>query len=76
VRCRHSAEWRPRELEGGGDLHSATLRGRLCEVRVGCDPETGYKTQMRARAGARPVMEFSSSMPGDSSVITAEPLVV
>jgi hypothetical protein len=34
VRCRHSAEWRPREPPGGGDLHSATIR---CVPMFGSD---------------------------------------
>ncbi len=34
VTARHTAEWRPREPEGGGDIHSATLRGKACAVKV------------------------------------------
>ena len=34
VSARHTAEWRPREPEGGGDIHSAILRGKICSVKV------------------------------------------
>ena len=46
VSVRHTAEWRPREPAGGGDLHSATLRGMGCEVTVRCDDSTGYKQEL------------------------------
>jgi hypothetical protein len=45
----HTAEWRPREPEGGGDLHTATLRGSLCEIAMRADEETGYKPELLLR---------------------------
>lgn len=46
VRCRHTAEWRPEEPVGGGDLHSSVLRGNNCDVIVRSGPETGYKQEL------------------------------
>lgn len=48
----HTAEWRPREPEGGGDLHTATLRGSVCEIAMRADEETGYKPELLLRPTA------------------------
>jgi hypothetical protein len=64
VNCKHSAEWRPREPEGGADLHYATCRGTGCMVQVACDGDTGYTTRMTlypAGAGASST-EFSHAV--------------
>ncbi|WP_089938019.1 putative oxidoreductase C-terminal domain-containing protein [Candidatus Entotheonella palauensis] len=46
IRVRQTTEWRAREPEGGGDLHSVTLRGRQVSVIVRQGPETGYQAEL------------------------------
>ncbi len=46
IRIRQTTEWRQREPEGGGDLHSVTLRGRGVNVIVRQGPDTGYRAEL------------------------------
>ena len=46
IRVRQHSEWALRPPEGGGDLHSATVRGNGCSVVVRQGPETGYVTEI------------------------------
>lgn len=46
VRVRQTTEWRAREPEGGGDLHSVTLRGRQVNAIVRQGPDTGYRAEL------------------------------
>ena len=62
VSVRHTAEWRPREPVGGGDLHSSTLRGTVCEVTVGCGPETNYKQELALRPLPEHVESFGAAL--------------
>ncbi len=46
VRVRQVTEWRAREPEGGGDLHSVTLRGRRVNAIVRQGPNTDYRAEL------------------------------
>ncbi len=46
VRVSQHSEWALRPPEGGGDLHSATVRGSGCGIVVRQGPETGYATEV------------------------------
>ena len=50
IRIRQRAEWRPREPEGGGDLHSALVRGTDADIIVRQGPETDYVAEIHLRA--------------------------
>jgi predicted dehydrogenase len=43
------SEWRPREPEGGGDLHHIVVRGERLEMRVRQGPQTGYRAELHVR---------------------------
>lgn len=46
IRVRQTTEWRAREPQGGGDLHSVTLRGRQVNAIVRQGPDTGYRAEL------------------------------
>lgn len=46
IRVRQMTDWRAREPEGGGDLHSLTLRGRQINAIVRQGPDTGYRAEL------------------------------
>ena len=52
VRVRQTAEWRAREPQGGGDLHSVALRGRRAAAIVRQGPETGYCAELHLQPAA------------------------
>ena len=49
VLVRQTAEWRPVEPEGGGDLHHTVIRGTRADVVVRQGPETGFKAEIHLR---------------------------
>jgi predicted dehydrogenase len=57
IRVRQTTEWRAREPEGGGDLHSVTLRGRRVNVIVRQGPDTGYRAELHLRPVADVAIE-------------------
>ena len=46
VSVRQSTQWRQREPENAGDLHSVTIRGSFCTVLIRQGAETGYRAEM------------------------------
>ncbi len=50
IRVRQRAEWRPWGPEGGGDLHSALVRGTDADIIVRQGPETAYAAELHLRA--------------------------
>eukprot|EP01048_Picozoa_sp_COSAG05_P007773 COSAG05_NODE_560_length_8675_cov_18.684235_7_plen_294_part_00 len=62
VTAKHSAEWRPREPAGGSDLHSATLRGAHCEIRVSNENSTGQTRLTLHPAASVDATEFGERL--------------
>ena len=46
VSVRQTAEWRPREPDGGSDFHHIRLRGTRCNIHVRQGPDTNYKAEV------------------------------
>ncbi len=63
VTVRQRSEWGLQEPAGGGDLHTATVRGDGCSIVVRQGPETGYKTEIHATGGADLEARLKDALP-------------
>ena len=63
VTVRQRSEWGLQEPEGGGDLHTATVRGSGCNVVVRQGPETNYKTEIHVTGDTDLKTRLSTALP-------------
>jgi predicted dehydrogenase len=63
VTVRQRSEWALQQPEGGGDLHTAIVRGSDCNIVIRQGPETGYKTEVHATGGADLEARLAEALP-------------
>ncbi len=63
VRVRQRSEWALHQPAGGGDLHSATVRGSGCGIVIRQGPETGYVTEVHVTGGDGLEARLSEALP-------------
>ena len=54
VQVRTQAEWGQREPPGTGDLHHASMRGGLAELRLEHGPHTNFKMELELHGNGHP----------------------
>ncbi len=63
IGVRQRSEWALQQPEGGGDLHTAVVRGGGCDIVVRQGPETGYKTEIHATNGTDLEPRLTEALP-------------